>query len=142
MPGSHRVVEDPREREDDGVLIAPVDAALRDAGGRESTLDSWSSSDEEGASTDIGTGRRTAGAFSLVASGDSRGGSCPVLRLKVEMLNIAGGLSFEPARVREEGGGEKVGFEIGSGDDLYRLAGERRAAGDVRISSLEFSDIR
>jgi hypothetical protein len=33
IPGSHREVDDPREREDDGVLIAPADAALREAGG-------------------------------------------------------------------------------------------------------------
>ena len=36
IPGSHREVDDPREREDDGVLIAPVDAALREAGGLDS----------------------------------------------------------------------------------------------------------
>ncbi len=36
IPGSHRVDDDPREQEDDGVLIAPADAALREAGGRES----------------------------------------------------------------------------------------------------------
>jgi hypothetical protein len=35
IPGSHLTCEDPREREDEGVLIAPVDAALREAGGRE-----------------------------------------------------------------------------------------------------------
>ena len=33
IPGSHREVDDPREREDDGVLTAPADAALREAGG-------------------------------------------------------------------------------------------------------------
>lgn len=36
IPGSHRGVDEPRDLEDDGVLIAPVDAALRDAGGLES----------------------------------------------------------------------------------------------------------
>lgn len=36
MPGSHLDVDDPRDREDDGVLMAPAEAALRDAGGRES----------------------------------------------------------------------------------------------------------
>jgi len=58
------------------------------------------------------------------------------------MLNIAGGLSFEPARVREGGGGGKLGVEAGSGDDLYRLAGESRLAGDVRTSSPGFTDAR
>lgn len=33
IPGSHLVVDDPREREDDGVLAAPADTALREAGG-------------------------------------------------------------------------------------------------------------
>lgn len=33
MPGSHLVDDEPRERDVDGVLIAPVDAARRDAGG-------------------------------------------------------------------------------------------------------------
>lgn len=36
MPGSHLDVDEVRDREDDGVLIAPVDAARRDEGGRES----------------------------------------------------------------------------------------------------------
>jgi hypothetical protein len=146
IPGSHRVVEDPREREDEGVLMAPADAALREAGGRESAIGGWSSSDEGAASIDIGTGRLTAGGgtFSLLASGESRPLSGAVLLVKVEMLNMFGGLSLEPARVREGGGGGKVGFETGSGDALYRLAGETRAAGDMpeRTSSLEITDAR
>ena len=36
IPGAHLDVDNPRDREDDGVLIAPVDAARREAGGRES----------------------------------------------------------------------------------------------------------
>lgn len=52
MPGSHLVDEDPR---DEGVLIAPADAALRDAGGRDSYC--VPSSSEDGASTEIGKGR-------------------------------------------------------------------------------------
>jgi hypothetical protein len=47
MPGSHldRDAEEALERELDGVSIAPVDAALRDAGGRDSNaLSSWRSS--------------------------------------------------------------------------------------------------
>jgi hypothetical protein len=37
-----------------------------------------------------------------------------------------------------------VGFETGSGDDLYWLAGETRVAGDMpeRTSSLEIIDAR
>lgn len=37
IPGSHLVLEDPRDCEEDDVLIAPVEAALREAGGLEST---------------------------------------------------------------------------------------------------------
>lgn len=33
IPGSHLVEDEPRERDDEGVLMAPVDAALREAGG-------------------------------------------------------------------------------------------------------------
>jgi hypothetical protein len=118
IPGSQRVDDDPREREDEGVLIAPVEAALREAGGRESAFDGWSSSEEDGASTEIGTGRRKTETFSLLASGDSRGASGAGRLAKVLMLNMDVGLSFEPARVREVGGGGNTGFETGSGDDL------------------------
>ena len=52
------------------------------------------------------------------------------------MLNMDGGLSLEPARVRAEGGGGKVLVEAGSGDDLYKF-GDIRAAGDDTTSSLE-----
>lgn len=64
MPGVHLDVEDPRERDVDGVLMAPVDAALRDAGGR-----CEPSSSDDGASTDMGTGRRIP--FSRGISGDA-----------------------------------------------------------------------
>lgn len=37
IPGSHLVVDEFLEREDVGVLMAPVDAALREAGGLDST---------------------------------------------------------------------------------------------------------
>lgn len=33
IPGSHLVDDEPREREEDGVLTAPAETALRDAGG-------------------------------------------------------------------------------------------------------------
>jgi hypothetical protein len=56
--------------------------------------------------------------------------------VKVEMLNMDGGLSLEPARVRAEGGGGKVLVEAGSGDDLYKF-GDIRVAGDDTTSSLE-----
>jgi hypothetical protein len=118
IPGSHLVDDDPREHEDEGVLIAPADAALREAGGRESAFDNWSSSEEEGASVEIGTGRREVGTFSRFTSGETRGGSGAGRLAKVDMLNMDVGLSFEPARVREVGGGGKTGFETGSGDDL------------------------
>jgi len=36
IPGSHLVDDEPRERDDDGVLMAPVDAALLEAGGLDS----------------------------------------------------------------------------------------------------------
>lgn len=45
IPGAHLVDEDPRERDDDGVLIAPVDAALREAGGLDSAGCTGSSTD-------------------------------------------------------------------------------------------------
>jgi len=57
IPGSHLDVDEPRERDEEGVLIAPVDAALREAGGRDSAIIEPSSSDD-GASIEIGTGRR------------------------------------------------------------------------------------
>ena len=41
IPGSHLVVDEPRDREEEGVLMAPVDAALREAGGLDST---WNTS--------------------------------------------------------------------------------------------------
>jgi hypothetical protein len=56
--------------------------------------------------------------ISLLASGESRGGSGAGRLAKVDMLNMDVGLSFELARVREVGGGGKTGFETGSGDDL------------------------
>ena len=144
IPGSHRVEDDPRERDDEGVLIAPVEAALREAGGRDSSFDGPSSSEEDGASIDIGTGRRKFDAFSLLTSGESRGGSGAGRLANVDMLNKEGGLSLEPARVREVGGGGKMGFEVGSGDDLYRFTGEARVAGDMpdRTSSFEMTDAR
>jgi hypothetical protein len=52
MPGSHLVDEDPRERDEEGVLIAPAEAALREAGGRDSYWDP--SSSEDGTSTERG----------------------------------------------------------------------------------------
>jgi hypothetical protein len=38
IPGSHLDVEEPRDRDVDGVLMAPAEAALRDAGGRDSRV--------------------------------------------------------------------------------------------------------
>jgi hypothetical protein len=55
------------------------------------------------------------------------------------------GLSFEPVRVREVGGGGKTGFEAGSGDDLYRFVGGARVTGDMlpeSSSSLDIIDAR
>lgn len=36
IPGAHLVEDEPRERDDEGVLIAPADAARREAGGLDS----------------------------------------------------------------------------------------------------------
>lgn len=56
MPGAHLDVDEPRERDDEGVLIAPVDTALRDAGGLSDGCNP--SSSDDGASMEMGTGRR------------------------------------------------------------------------------------
>lgn len=79
IPGAHLFVDEPRERDDEGVLIAPVDAALREAGGLGSACCEPSSSDEgasmEMAEMGIGTGtcRRMLLPLSLLVSGDNRG---------------------------------------------------------------------
>lgn len=56
------------------------------------------------------------------------------------------GLSLDPARalVGGGGGGGYVEFEAGSGDDLYRFAGESRLGGDMpeRASSFDMIDAR
>lgn len=70
IPGAHLVVDDPRDLEDDGVLIAPVEAARREAGGRDSANCASSSSDDDGASMEIGTGRRGAETWSLPILGE------------------------------------------------------------------------
>ena len=48
IPGSHLAVDEPRDLEDEGVLMAPAEAALREAGGLDSTWnisssDCWTS---------------------------------------------------------------------------------------------------
>lgn len=143
IPGSHLVEDELRERDDEGVLIAPVDAALREAGGRESACCDPASSDE-GASIEIGAGRRTK--LSLLISGAARGGSGAGRLANEAMLNKDDGLSDEPALVREigGGGGGKTGFDAGSGDDRYRFAGETRVAGDIPLdgSSAAIIDVR
>ncbi len=145
IPGSHLVVDEPRDRDDEGVLIAPVDAALREAGGRDSV--GWdTSSSDEGASIEIGTGRRGLGAWSLLISGESLGASCVGLRENEEILNKDGGLSLEAALARPlgGGGGGNVGLEVGSGDDRYRFAGDSRVAGEIpeEGSSVAIIDVR
>jgi hypothetical protein len=60
MPDSHLDVDDPRDREDDGVLIAPAEAALRDAGGRDSGSDVLYRSSESG-SEEFAQGRNAGG---------------------------------------------------------------------------------
>lgn len=145
IPGSHLFVDEPRERDDDGVLIAPADAALREAGGLDAVCCDPSSSDE-GASIEMGTGRRET--LSLLISGAGREESGAGRLAKDEiLLNKDGGLSFEPALALEfggGGGGGKTGFEEGSGDDRYWLAGESRVAGDIPAegSSETFSEFR
>lgn len=42
MPGSHRDIEDPRERDDEGVLMALAETALREAGGLASKTELYS----------------------------------------------------------------------------------------------------
>lgn len=120
IPGSHLDVDEPRERDDEGVLMAPVDAALREAGGRDSATIEPSSSDD-GASIEIGTGRREPEAWSLLISGESLGasccGACAGLLENEDILNKCGVLSLDPARCRVFGGGGNVGFAAGSGED-------------------------
>ena len=43
IPGSHLVVDEFLEREDEGVLMAPVDTARREAGGLDSSCNTSSS---------------------------------------------------------------------------------------------------
>ena len=129
IPGSHLVDDEPRERDDD-VLIAPVEAALREAGGRESP-DAACSSSRGAGSTETGNGRRGAGTCSLLISGDSRVVSGAGRLENAEILNRLGGRSLDAARLRLDGGGGKTGFEDGSGDDLYAFAGAIRVAGDT-----------
>jgi len=120
MPGSHLVVEDPRDLEEDGVLIAPADTALRDAGGRDSYCDP--SSSEDGTSTEIGTRGCLKGPWSLSSGGAGLGGSGAGLLAKDDILNMEEVCrSCEAALIRElgGGGGGKTGFEDGSGEDLY-----------------------
>ncbi len=59
IPGSHLVDDDPRERDEDGLLMAPADTALRDAGGRDSYADP--SDSDDGASMEMGIGGRRKG---------------------------------------------------------------------------------
>jgi hypothetical protein len=79
---------------------------------------------------DIGKGRREFGTCSLLISGDSMGPSGGA-RLEKADMNKLGGLSFDPARLRLDGGGGKTGFEAGSGDGMYTFAGDSRVAGDI-----------
>ena len=144
MPGSHLAVDDARERDDDGVVMAPVEAARREAGGLDSSSCD-SSSSEEGVSIARGAGRRIVRATcSLFISGEILGASGAGLLEKDDMLNRDGTLSLEPARVRIFGGGGKTGFEEGSGDDLYTLAGDNRVTGEApdRPSSAAINDDR
>lgn len=105
MPGSHLAVEDPRERDEVGVLIAPADAALREAGGR--TFGAPSSSDD-GVSIEIGTGRGLEAGISLASSTGALDASGAGRLVKEERLNIDGGLSPVPALARVFGGGGKA----------------------------------
>lgn len=68
-------------------------------------------------------------------SGDTLGDSGAGRLAKDEILwNNDGGLSDEPALALEfdgGGGGGKTGFDEGSGEDRYTLAGEIRVAGEL-----------
>jgi hypothetical protein len=77
-------------------------------------------------------------------SGEGLGASGAGLLENEDMLNKDGGLSLDPALVLVVGGGGKTGFDDGSGDDLYTLAGGSRATGDMpgRESSLAMVDVR
>ena len=95
----------------------------------------------------MGIGLRAAGPYSLLISGECLGASGAGLLENVDMLNKDGGLSLDPALVLVlggGGGGGKTGFDDGSGEDLYTLAGDSRAAGDIpdRGSSLATVDVR
>jgi hypothetical protein len=77
-------------------------------------------------------------------SGEGLGASGAGLLENEDMLNKDGGLSLDPALVLVVGGGGKTGFDDGSGDDLYTLAGDSRVAGDMpdKGSSLAMVDVR
>ena len=99
------------------MLTAPADAALREAGGRESCADP--SDSDDGASIEIGIGGCRIGPRSRSSgAGVGRGGSGAGLLAKV---NIEFCLSCEAALILAlgGGGGGKAWFKDGSGDDLY-----------------------
>ena len=73
MPGSHRDIEDPRERDDEGVVIALADTALREAGGLASKIESYPLTAGSAELILSGAGRRPA--ISLFNEGDSLGPS-------------------------------------------------------------------
>ena len=80
-----------------------------------------------------------------MASGEILGASGAALLANAAIPNKFGGLSFDPARVRFVGGGGKTGLEDGSGEDLYKFAGEiREAGGDIPAagSSVAIVDVR
>jgi hypothetical protein len=146
MPGSHLVVEDPRDLDPEEVLIAPVDAALLEAGGlaekaESSATTSWmtsrvtsmgSSFREWVKSSEIGGGleRCDVEDSALYMSGDNLLVSCAVdLRENAERLNSGCGLSRDPALALLTGGGGKNVDDEAAGGDLCSTAGEARFGG-------------
>lgn len=72
IPGCHRVVDGSRECAGDAVLMAPVDAARRDPGGRTLAGTSSTGSRRAGSSALLGMGG-TGGICSLFEAGDILG---------------------------------------------------------------------
>lgn len=134
IPGSHLVVEDPRDRDVEGVLIAPVDAALLEAGGLAVITGSSGIARSTAVcaiSIEIGGGlfRIAVDCSALCISGDSLDESEAVgFRVNAERLNSGCGLSRDPALARLMGGGGKT---CAADDDIL---GEDRCspAGEVR----------
>lgn len=105
IPGSHLATDDDRDLAEDGVLVAPAETALREAGGLASKV---SMATEDTDSVEMCNGRRGT-ARSRGNSGETvRASGVGAFLVNDERLNKACGLSLDEARDRLLGGGGKI----------------------------------